>query len=443
MKRSLTYKIIFIFLSLILTIVFSGFGCKQKKGEEGKKLPEVELNFWGLWDGTDVFDPLISEYQEIMKTAVTPVNIKINYKKFEYPEYEKTIIDSLAAGKGPDIWMIHNTWLPTHKEKLAPCPTEIMTSTLYKNAFVEVTSQDFIYNNQIYAIALSVDTLALYYNKDFFNSAAITAPPSNWDEFKEAVKKLTKFDENDEIIQAGAAIGTSRNINRATDILYLLMLQNGTEMTNEEKTLATLTKSKETKEGLSYIPGVDALKFYTDFADPSKAIYTWNPTLHYSLDAFVEEKVAMIFNYAYRMKDIKHRAPKLNFGVAAVPQIKNTPKEVNFANYWGIAVSSTSQHQTEAWRFLTFLGRKENVEKYVAATGRPASRPDVLNNQLQDPNLQIFAKQALTAKSWYQIDSAKIENLFLETIDSVVLGEKEAEQALKDAEKQINIWLGS
>ncbi|NQV13460.1 MAG: extracellular solute-binding protein [Parcubacteria group bacterium] len=433
--------VISISLLILLPLVLVGLGCKEKDEEKsgnvlGDEGEQVEVNMWGLWDDSDIFDDVISSYQ-----GENP-GVVVNYKKYTYSEYEKTVVDALAAGKGPDIWMIHNTWLPKHKSKLSTITEGKMSSYEYGKAFVDVATADFISDGQIYGFPLYVDTLALYYNKDLFNTASITSPPSTWKELKENVKSLSKVDEFGDIQQAGAAIGTAKNINRAVDILYLLMLQNGTKMVDDDHTTAVFDGDNTTSDGESYVPGLDALIFYTDFANPKKTTYTWNPSMSYSADAFIEEKAAMMFNYAYQDEIIKSRAPKMNYGVAAVPQIEGSPKRYDFANYWGWVVSNTSGQKDLSWDFLTYLAKQESVKSYCETTGRPASRRDVVNDQLQNPDLEIFAQQALTAQSWYQADPSSVEAIFADMIEEVALGEKEAEEALADAVDKVSVLMG-
>src|SRR3989344_5628793 len=74
------------------------------------------LQFWGVFDSRNAFDTAISEYRKINK------NVRIVYRELNFEEYEKILIDSFAAGTGPDIWMMHNTWLPKHGDKIAVLP---------------------------------------------------------------------------------------------------------------------------------------------------------------------------------------------------------------------------------------------------------------------------------------------------------------------------------
>lgn len=434
-------KYVFIVFSLIFVLIFGGLGCKQSttdnnnsSGGEGSVVSDgssggkIEINWWRLWDSQDVFKPQIKAFEEAYP------NIKINYRKLTYNEYEDEIISALAAGKGPDIWSIHNTWLPKHVDKLAPMPSEVMTPDVYGEVFADVALYDLQdTEGNIYGMPFSIDTLGLYYNKDYFNTNSLTSPPETWTEFKDYVKVLTEIDSFGNIGIAGGALGTSQNITRAVDILYLLMLQNGTQMTDDDYKKAIFDSKAKTSSGEVYTPGLDALIFYTDFANPKKSVYTWNPAMHNSIDAFIEEKAAMAFGYSYQDAVIKSKAPNLNYDVAFVPQIKGSSKEVNYANYWAEVVSATSPYKKEAWDFLNYLSKQENIQSYSEVTDRPASRKDVIEEQLSDPLLKVFSKQALTAESWYQVDSSAIEGVFSNLIESVALDEKEPKEGLDEA----------
>ena len=50
------------------------------------------------------------------------------------------------------------------------------------------------YNGKYYATPLNYATLMMYYHKDLFTAAGITAPPTTWAEWQSDIKKLTKAD---------------------------------------------------------------------------------------------------------------------------------------------------------------------------------------------------------------------------------------------------------
>ncbi len=397
---------------------------------------KVTLEFWGVFDERKDFDAIIKKFQGINHEA------RINYKQFSYEDYEKNLVDAMAAGKGPDILLIHNSWLAKHENKLSPQPVPnkknlegFMGIADFKNQFVDVVYNDLVIGDKIYAMPLYVDTLALYYNKDLLNSAGITRAPANWEEFNQDVQLLTRLDKSGNVTQSGAAIGTARNINRSTDILMALMIQNGTIMTNSSNAGATFAKPVNSEQ-----TGQNALQYYVDFANPLKKVYTWNDSQHYSIDAFVEGKVAMMFNYSHEVQVLKSKAPRLNVGVAPMPQASSLEAK-NYSDYWAVAVALGSKNKTASWEFIDYMASRDGISQYLAQTMRPSARRDIIDLQRTDPILGVFAIQALSAKSWFQIDDIAIEHIFADMIDDVNYGRSKIVNALRNAQEKVNVLM--
>jgi multiple sugar transport system substrate-binding protein len=430
-----------IIIGTVLVLIFGFQGI-------GSPPPKVTLEFWNVFDNSDTWKPFLKTYRELHP------NVRIIYKQIPFEEYETTLIDALAAGKGPDIFTIHNTWLARWQDKLEPIPQldpesravkvlrlrPFFHPTSFSQTFMDVVSQDFRRGDQLYAVPLYVDTLALYYNKDIFASAGIALPPQTWAEFLDMVPKLRRFDNQGRISRAAAAIGTARNINRSTDILSLLMLQNGTLMSDAARGRILLTEIvRRGKEGIK--PGVRALEFYTNFADPSQdKFYTWNLRQDYSIDSFFLGRSAMMVNYAFHISTVRSKAPYLNFGIAPMPQVDLDAK-VNYANYWGLTVSKISPkvNQYYGWDFIHFMASREQAKQYLLATGEPTSRLDLVDWQRNDPDLGAYAVQGLSARSWWQPDNRVVEQALADAIEAVNRGEATPEQALERAEARIQV----
>src|SRR3989338_1756949 len=401
----------------------------------GGTTQESTLQFWGVFDERGVYDPIIRDFQ-----AQNP-SIRIVYRKFSFEDYERSLLGALAAGTGPDIFMLHNSWLPKHGDKIVPMPEVFpgnepsMTLRDFQDQFVDVAAQDLVYANRIYALPLYVDTLALYYNKDVLNNAGITRPAQTWEEFNSDVETITHLDGSGNIIQSAAAIGTARNINRSTDILIGLMLQSGVRMMNAENSEPTFSRPVN-----NTAVGEIALKYYTDFANPSVRTYTWNDIQHYSVDAFAEGKTAMMFNYSHQIPVLRAKAARLNFGVAPIPQVSPNDAKT-YANYWAVAVSNRSQFADNAWRFLIHLTSKDGSSSYLNTTLRPAARRDLVELQRNDLDLGVFATQALSARSWFQIDNTALESIFADMIEDVNFGRANVREALQSAEARVSVLM--
>ncbi len=430
------------FLALIsIFLLTSGFGCKLTNKETKEAMQPITLTYWRVFDGPDAFEEILSRYK-----ALHPF-ITIEYRKLRYEEYESALLNAMAEDRGPDIFSIHNTWLVKYQSKLAPLPesttmaypvikgtikkeatTELRTSksltvSQLKDKFVDVVSHDVVLDDgQIYGLPLSVDTLAIYYNKDLFNNAGITQAPRYWNkEFLQAVKKMTKQDPKQGVVQSGAGLGGSANIERFSDILSILMMQNGAVMINDAGQVV-FNQVPEFAKSSGYNPGLEALRFYADFANPSKEAYAWNNSLPNSLEMFTSGNLAIFFGYSYHRASIESLAPKLNFSIAKLPQIEGTPPtNINFANYWVEVVSKKSQHANEAWDFIQFITQEEQAKSYLEKTNRPTALRSLVSSQREDDKVGVFADQVLTAKSWYKgRDANAAEMAIKEMIDAAI-----------------------
>jgi len=453
----------------IVLVILAGLmmwaGCKKPVQIPQDKLTPKTLSFWGVWDDTEDFQAILNEHRAQFS------NVNIEYTKLKPEEYEQALLEAWAVGEGPDIFMVHNSWMREYQKYLAPMPQQIqmakfnVSKNLFgkeetqislqdisfpevnnlQNIFVDVVADDAIISGQVYGLPLSVDTLALYYNKDLLNNEGIFLPPTVWDDFaNEMVPELTKQDELGNIIQSGAALGTSDNIDRSIDILSLLMLQNGTVMINEANSQVEF--AKETRD---YNPGLSALQFYTDFASPAKEAYSWNEDMSSALETFVQGQLAFMFSYSYQIDTIEQRGTRLNYAIAPMLHINPDGTDrnpystgraaINYANYWLLGAYKESDYQEEAWNFIR-LATTENQQasQYLEKTGKPAALLSILNLQQDDPVLGVFARQALSAKSWYTgYDATAMEDYFKEMIDNTVSGDFTAKEALETAADQV------
>jgi len=114
---------------------------------------------------------------------------------------------------------------------------------------------------------------------------------------------------------------------------------------------------------------------------------------------------------------------------------------VNFSNYWAPTVSKQSANPVVAWKFLVYLSSTQGATSYVNASDRPSARRDLIEQQKIDPDLGVFAVQALSARSWYQIDNSAIETIFAEMIDNVNFGRMSARDALEAVESEVNVLM--
>lgn len=421
----------------------------------------VDINIWGVIDDVDAYQAILSDYRKLHPNA------NLNFRRFRLEEYENELLNALAEDRGPDVFMVHNTWVGKYMSKMLVMPlqtktaSQVVQGTLkkelvwqlnteptvsirqFKSDYPDVVANDFIrtvnvstdpdkrdFQQRVVAVPMSVDTLAMYVNKDLLNAAGIANIPETWDDFQTAVKRLVKTDDAGELLQAGAAMGTGRNVERSPDIIAALMMQNGAEMATPDgsPTFGMIPAKLEGQRDMP--PAYQALVFYTDFANPGKDVYTWNDKQPNSLDAFIQGKVAFFFGYSYHLPVIRARAPKLNLAMAKMPQIPGNPI-VNYANYWAWTVSKKTKSPDIAWNMLNFFRKPDENKKYLDVAIRPAALRSQLPAQLENEQVGVFASQVLTAQSWYKGNDPKaMENALVEMIEEARIVDPESLSAV-------------
>lgn len=412
-----------VFVALIFILVFLGYlpGWRPPVNKNGQK--EITLSFWGVEDQNAVRE-LIDSY-----SAINP-NARISYQQFDENNYERSLVNALASGKGPDIFMVHNSWLPKHWDKISPFPDTNLSLADLSDQFATVAEQDFVSNGRIYALPLYIDTLAFIYNKNFFDAKGVAIVPKTWNDFQYLVPRLREISQDKKIIRAAAAIGGSqKSVNNAGDLLSLIMKQFGAAMFDERAQRANFSRSG----------GQEAFDFYLQFANPNSQYYAWNDNLRYSLDGFADETVGAIFNYSSVIPLIKEKNPFINLAVSEMLQLADAKQPVNYADYWGLSVSNQSRNPEIAGHFIqTVVQNPEIAEKYIQAVKRPPALRILIQKYLNDSYFGVFSRQALTARSWRRPDNAAVRRIFSDMIEAVLSGRISSTAAMDEAENKIN-----
>lgn len=416
-------------LILLLAVLILGGVAYWKFGPALNKKPTqtgpIELTVWGLWEDENVFRSLADSYKKLHPDT------RVSYKPQRLLNYRTRVQTQVVNKQGPDIFVIHNTWVPMFLKtnSLSSMPESAMDVKEYTNTFYPVAKDSFLKTGQIYALPVSIDGLALFYNEDILQAGNV-AVPRTWEDFRAGAAKLTVKDQTGMIKTAGAALGTTSNVDYWSDILGLLFTQQPNTSLSSPNTEA----------------GIEVLQFYTSFAkDPLARV--WDETMESSTKAFVSGKLAFYFAPFRQVSKIRAENPQLKFKTAPVPQLPRGA--VGWGSFWAFAVSPVSPNQEAAWGFLKFLTTKEGEKLlYQSLTqsggfGEIYSRVDLAGELVNDPVMGAFVNQAPLFKTWYLASdtqdlgiNTEMMKLFEEAINSYLQG-ADAAGALTTAAKGV------
>lgn len=377
----------------------------------------VSLTYWSLWEPCSVFEEVFADFEAQFSGVV------VNCQQQVSTDYRERLQTAIASRSGPDVFRYHASWTPMLSRELAPLPSSIMSAAEYRQTFYPIAEQQLQVDNQLVGIPLMYDGLVLYYNQDLFQTAGLT-PPRTWSEVRDRAR-LLRLESGGSLSRGGIALGTASNVEHFSDILGLLILQNGGD------------PADPTDQRV-----VDAVKFYTNFASSDPV---WSDQLPRSTVAFARGEVAMMIAPSWRAHEVETLNPDLNFGVTGVPQLSAQAdgEDMTWATYWAEGVSAQSQNQTEAWELLKFMASAQSQQDLFSAQsqirgfGEPFSRQDLVSRVGSNEVVSAVLSEAGMAQNWY-LNSFTHDNglndqiiKYYEDAINAVLAGTEAESAMQ------------
>lgn len=299
---------------------------------------QVSLNVWGLWENPEAMKAMVSKYNE------TYPNIKITYDDrsvLNMNDYKQTVFTRIGESQTADVMRVHQSWTPKLKDNLAPIPESLMSLETLNSEYYPMVSKYQVSDGRIYGLPTYYDGLVLVYNKNHFKEIGQSEAPTSWEQFRRLSQELTVRGENESIVRAGAAMGTSNNNEMYADIMSMLFKQAGLNI----------------PEDLDSSAASDTLVFYTNFVTKDKV---WSTEFPEATTAFVQGKVSMIFVPSWKLLDVLKSVNELSFeiGVSSVPQIR-TDNPVTWGSYWVYVVPKASPNADVAWHFINFLSSQD------------------------------------------------------------------------------------
>lgn len=442
-----------LFIVIIVVIILATrSGSSSGSGTQSTDLGPGKLTMWTPIDDPSVYEP----YME----ALNETDLTLTVVKKDPSTYEEELVDAIASGGGPDIYLIKNDWVPKHYKKIsALASTETRYSSTvaeYKKMYPVAVANEMVgQKGDIFGYPLSSDPLVLYINKEIIRDVkkelseaengideatdeVLSNRPQNWDDFKQIVR-LTTRKKGSTITQAGTALGTTGNIEKSEDILYLMMLQNGTKFVSSDGKSATFNLQQTTQKGSDVYPGTNALDLYTSFANPASDVYTWNESMPDAVDFFANGNMTMLIGYASNQDYIEQMNPNLEFDVVALPQVRQTLSPIGFMQYWAMTVNKNSQNVDLAWNLINYLTDSNQRSRYLSASKRNAIFVEDLEST--DATKKIDG-QVYKAKTVYKPDAAKYNKIMLKAIRDVTNSGQSTQSSLDDAARDITSLLG-
>ena len=374
------------------------------------------------------------------KNSTLPKNksVSVRYVRKDKADFDADFVEALASGTGPDVVILREDSMFKHRNKFLMIPYKSYPERNFKDTFIE-GGEIFLSTDGIQALPLMIDPMVMYWNRDMFTTNLISQPPQYWDDVLRLVPTLTRKDKSGNIMQSMLSFGEWRNVANAKEILATLLLQGGTPIISYNKSYYTSVLDSQLNYPIA--PGQSALNFYTQFSNPTAAMYTWNRSLPSSLNFFLSGNLATYFGFASELFSIQQKNPNLNFDVTYMPQARQATKKIVFAYMYGLAI--TKQSKSIAGAFATILGLTEpsSLTALETMTNLPPVRRDLLAAKPTDAYRTVFYNSALYGKAWTDPDPQATSEIFKEMVESVTSGRARVTEALGRASQLLSTFL--
>jgi ABC-type glycerol-3-phosphate transport system substrate-binding protein len=414
--------VIAIFAALIVLSVFIFAGYKGAGGEA------VDITIWGTIPSLE-FNKII-EKTPLFNSKL----IKVSYAEKSSASFDSDLVEAIAAGAGPDLFMLPHDKIIKQKNKIIVIPYKSVSERQFKDSFIE-GAEIYLDVDGIVALPVMVDPLVMFWNRSIFNDVRVTQPPKFWDEFYSLSGAVSKKDGALNISRSLVSFGEYKNVSNAKAIISTLMMQAGTPIVQRFGNTARSVMADPL--GKPVIPGEAAVNFYTEFSNPSKPFYSWNRALPLSSTYFLSGDLALYLGFSSEIFDIQKKNPNLNFDVAPVPISRDSGENVSYAKFYALAISRGSRNPSAALSTASILSSAQGIAAFSEVLNLPPVRRDLLAQRPTDAYRSVFYDSAIRSKAWLDPDPEKSNGIFERMIEGITSGRERTSAAVVRAGREL------
>ncbi len=358
----------------------------------------------------------------------------VTYVEKDEAGYETELLNALASGTGPDLLILSSGDMQSFRDKVQVISYGAVSQNSFTSSFIDearmlLTSQGAL------GLPFLADPLLMYWNTDLYAAAGIAQAPRYWTELNDAAPKMTALDSGKNVKKSAVALGTWNNIRNAKAILTMLIMQAGDPIVAADAQGNPQPVLGATPSSAAENPAASALRFYTQFGNPTQSVYSWNRSLSPDADAFAAGDLATYFGFASELRTIAARNPNLRFSVAVIPQIQAASVRLTAGNMLVLAIPKSSHNPSGALAVALGLASSRGNTAASSNLLLPSVRRDLLGDDAASSAGTVINRSTLVSRSWLDPSPQKTDAIFKTMIESVTSGAAEPSEAVGVAAK--------
>ncbi|WP_138416165.1 sugar ABC transporter substrate-binding protein [Sinomonas gamaensis] len=323
------------------------------------------------------------------------------------------VLQQASSKTLPDVLMLDNPDLQQIASTGALAP--LSDFKIPTDGFADGVLQAGTYNGKVYGLAPTVNTIALFYNKDLLAKAGVQ-PPTTWDELKAAAAKLTSGG------QYGIAFDANATYEGSWQFLPFMWSNGG-----DEKNIAT----PQTAE---------ALQLWTDLVksgSASSGVLNWKQAD--VKDQFVAGKAAMMVNGPWQIPPLD-KVQGLNYGIVQLPVKTAGQTEVAplGGETWTVPQTGNKAKQAKAAEIVSCMNTDQTQLSLAKQRNTVPSKTTLAAQfSAENPKLAVFTnliKSARARTGELGADWPKAATKIYTAIQTALTGKASPSDALQQAQ---------
>ena len=388
-----------------------------------------------------VWGPLSSEAVQPALDIIqkdTDVFSDVSYRVFPEEDFIPRLVTAIAAGRGPDLIIFPAERLLSEGEKLIPIPYSALSRRDFLNTYLEA-GEVLLADDGLHGVPFVLDPLVLYWNRSLFAEGGVARPPKYWDEVATQAGTLSQSDDGGTLVKSTIGLGTWDNVNHAKGVLVSMIRQLGNIII--EKTERGYVSVLKDASSNNLPTASSAVRFYTDFADPAKAAYSWNRSQPDSRTAFVSGRVALYIGRASELYGIRATNPNLNFDVATLPVTRGGTAATE-ARLYALSIPRGSRNPDGAVAVIQALRTPEVDAALQLSMHTPSILREEPGESPGDAYVSTFRQAALSSFVFLDPDPESSDSVFQRMIEGVTSGALTVGSAVDEASDELGALLG-
>ncbi len=388
-----------------------------------------------LWQGVnppsnrDVLQKLVDKFNQ------NHSNIQVESLYVGQPDQQMPKILAAVVGNAPPDLLWFNPTIAgqlVELDALVPLD-EMLNKSPVKDEIDPALFDSMKYQDKIWSVPFATNNVGIFYRPSLFKAAGIEELPSNWSEFRQVAKKLTRDTNGDnKVDQHGIFLPLGKG--EFTVFIWLPFMWSGGGELAESAAKVDLVNNKG---------AISALQLWQDLIEDGSVILS-APERGFETDAFVAGKVAMQVTGPWTLTYINNDIKNGDFGVFPIPENESQATSIGGENLF--LFKTTPERQKAAFEFAEYIASEDFQTEWALGTGYlPANLKSRQSEKYQayienNPTAKVFLEQAQYGRSRPVFTGyTRVSESIGRAMEAVLLGKSSPQEALKESQQRLDL----